>query len=185
MEADVLHSYSSPKSQALQPTSSFSSHLEQTDNHEIKHHHHISRHQSRYDSHHSHFSSSNTSRSGSDSLSRSPVHRPSPKSPKRDRQLKKIRGSQRYESNHDMQQRINAMAFSTTRHPSGQRYESIERPYDRPLSPITCQFLDENVFYPSSKPDRFKDVLTSNCCLCCYSVDHEDDSCPVLTNSIT
>ena len=69
------------------------------------------------------------------------------------------------------------MAFTSILSPYFPRYESIERPYDRPLSPTTCQFLDENVFYPSSKPDRFEDVFSSGRCLRCYSKDHEGTRC--------
>ena len=91
------------------------------------------------------------------------VRRPSSKSIRRDRQLQKIQ----------------AMAYTSILSPYFPRHVSLERPYDRPLSPTTRQFFDKHVFYPSSNPDRFQDVLSSNRCLRCFSRYHEGKSCPI------
>ena len=74
------------------------------------------------------------------------------------------------------------MAFTSILSPYFPRYESIERPYDRPLSPTTRQFFDKNVFYPSNKPDQFQDVFSSDRCLRCYSKNHEGKNCPIFNN---
>ena len=62
-----------------------------------------------------------SSKSGSRSGSKSPVcSRQASKSPNRGRQMEKTKQPQRSASGFNTQERINAMAFSSTRHPSGQ-----------------------------------------------------------------
>ena len=107
--------------------------------------------------------SDSTKERGSHNSTKPFVHRPSSKSIERDRQLKKIQ----------------AMAYTSILSPYFPRHVSLERPYYRPLSPTTRQFFDEHVFYPSSNPNRFQDVLSTNRCLRCFSSNHEGKSCTV------
>ena len=107
--------------------------------------------------------SRSSSRGRSRHSTKSFVRRPSSKSIRRDHQLQKIQ----------------AMQYTSVLSAFFPRHESLERPYYRPLSPITRQIFDEHVFYPSSNPNRFQDVLSTNRCLRCYSSNHEGKSCPV------
>ena len=124
----------------------------------------------------------NSSKSGSRNSSKSPGRSRQPsKSPSRGQQMKKTKQLQRSTSGFNTQERINAMAFSSTRHPSGQRVKSIERPFHRPLTPNTRQFYSDKVFKDSPTPDRFKDVFSSGRCIRCYCSRHIGTDCPKFT----
>ena len=85
----------------------------------------------------------NSKKSGSRNTSKSPGRsRPPSKSPTRGRQKERSKPTQRSSSGFNTQARINAMAFTSFRHPSNPRYESIERPFKKALSPATRSFYD-------------------------------------------
>ena len=95
--------------------------------------------------------------------------------------MEKTKQQHRTPSGFNTQERIDAMAYSSTRHPSGTRYKSIERPFNKPLTSDNCQFYNDNVFIESLNPDRFKDVFSSGRCIRCYSSRHIGKDCPKFT----
>ena len=104
------------------------------------------------------------------------------KSPNRGRPLdKRADRSLRTTSGIFAERRIHDMAYTSDCHHSLSRKQSVERQFHRPLTPETRRFYNEKVFYPSRKPDRFKDVFSSNRCPRCYSSKHIGKLCPVYT----
>ena len=71
--------------------------------------------------------------------------------------------------------------YTSTRHTSHMRHESIKDPFKRPLSPATRDFYNKKIFAPSKNPDRFKDVFLSGRCLRCFSSNHIGRDCPKIT----
>lgn len=127
-----------------------------------------------------HFNNSSKPKSRPGSKSPAPSRQPS-KSPSRGRPKERSLPTPRSSSGFNTQARINAMAFASSRHPSYPRYESIERPFKKALSPATRFFYDQKVFIQSKNPDRFKDVFISGRCLRCYSKNHKGRDCPMFT----
>ena len=71
--------------------------------------------------------------------------------------------------------------YTSTRHTSHTRHESIKDPFKRPLSPATRAFYNQKIFVQSKNPDRFKDVFLSGRCLRCFSSNHLGRDCPKIT----
>ena len=101
------------------------------------------------------FKSSTRSRSRNSSLSSSS----SPRSSSRGRSKEKSKPTSRSNCGLNTQARINSCMYTSTRHTSHTRHESIKDPFKRPLSPATHDFYNKKIFVQSKNPDRFKGPL--------------------------